>query len=302
MKLLGKLPPYLLTLVVGLAICWLALAPHPLPEGRLPLFPHADKIAHALMFGGFCAALYIDMWRSGNKANRICGFVAFVTSCAAGGAVEIVQYEMGLGRSADVMDFIADVIGAGIALVVCYLIFRNKTCVLPWGLRKKDRLDEVKKIYTEAFPPEERRPWHEVLTLLDKMGGPFAINLISLDGRVVGFISSWNLDDFVYIEHFAMKPSLRNRGLGARVLRHFCSGMKKPVVLEAEPAANGETAQRRISFYERNGFSAFKNFQYVQPPYAPGLPEVPLTLMSTSKEIDLKHVESQLHKDRKSVV
>lgn len=59
-KYLSRVCPGIFSSIVVIAILWLTLAPHPLPESDVPLFEHADKVVHALMFGGLVFALIID--------------------------------------------------------------------------------------------------------------------------------------------------------------------------------------------------------------------------------------------------
>lgn len=112
--LLDKLPPWTLTIVCFLAICWLTLAPHPLPDNDIPLFPGADKIAHAIMFGGFTLCIILDWnrrhgWPAAISKAEWC---APVFASAFGIATEFMQKEMNAGRSGDVWDLIADISGA----------------------------------------------------------------------------------------------------------------------------------------------------------------------------------------------
>lgn len=115
-KIFKEAPPFIFTIVVAGAICWLTLAPKPLPESDIPLFPNADKVAHALMFGTLCAFLMVDLMR-GNHHIRlaVAALVSILVSAAAGGAIELLQGAMHIGRSADIWDFVADSIGAVIA-------------------------------------------------------------------------------------------------------------------------------------------------------------------------------------------
>ncbi|MDE5814526.1 MAG: VanZ family protein [Muribaculaceae bacterium] len=113
-QLLDKLPPWTLTIVCFLAICWLTLAPHPLPDNDIPLFPGADKIVHAIMFGGFALCIILDWHRrhgwpvKGNKHDIIAACLA----SAFGLVTEILQNEMQAGRSGDGWDLVADIAGA----------------------------------------------------------------------------------------------------------------------------------------------------------------------------------------------
>jgi hypothetical protein len=51
------------------------------------------------------------------------------------------------------------------------------------------------------------------------------------------------------------------------------------MILEVEPPVD-DISRKRISFYERHGFRRNKYFNYRQPSYAYGLPEVEMELMS----------------------
>ncbi len=113
-RLLSKLPPWSLTVVVVAAILWLTLAPRPLGDEDIPWFPGADKIAHAIMFGGLALVILIDYershgWRRITLANA---YTAAVISSLAGAAVEMGQVMMGLGRSFEWNDILADALGA----------------------------------------------------------------------------------------------------------------------------------------------------------------------------------------------
>lgn len=298
-KIITKSPPYIYTLVITLAICWLTLVPPPLPDNDFELFAGADKIAHAIMFAALAAALYIDMQRRPNPLSKqICLICAFVFSALAGGVIELVQTAMDMGRSGDWLDFAADCIGAAAGSVLAWRFFapgngRFSCAVAPSSVN----LNRIERIYKGAFPPEEQRPWNDIVRMVDTAGSPFTLTVISLDDAPVGLLTSWSFDEFTYIEHFAIDPAMRGRNIGSRALRLFCRRSSKPVVLEVEPASLGHTAQRRISFYERMGFHSFPGFRYIQPPYAPGLPPVELMLMSNSRNVDLQLITNTLHSE-----
>lgn len=108
-----RLPAWLLTVLTVGAVLWLTLAPQPLPDNDIPLFPGADKLVHAAMFGGVTLVLWAD-WRMTRHRplavwqTALCAVIAI----ALGGAIEIAQGTMNLGRSADFADFVADTIGS----------------------------------------------------------------------------------------------------------------------------------------------------------------------------------------------
>lgn len=159
----------------------------------------------------------------------------------------------------------------------------------------------VKEIYFESFPAEERRDWADLTRLVDDSESPLNMSVIVPDGTIglkdaVGFITWWRLDGFVYVEHFAIGAGTRGGGLGSEAIKMFVAEMEAPVVLEVEPRGSNDMANRRIGFYERCGFIAHYDFEYIQPPYSPHLPSVPLVLMTTNAGLSLDYVASQLHR------
>lgn len=123
---LQKLPPWILSILCFIAICWLTLASKPLGDNDIPLFPGADKIAHAIMFGGFTLCIIIDSLRSKGWPEYPANIRIFLYApdlpCIMGIATEFLQEEMHAGRSLEVGDMIADISGAFLAAAVFFLI------------------------------------------------------------------------------------------------------------------------------------------------------------------------------------
>lgn len=123
-KTLLNLPPWILSVVCVAAILWLTLFPKPFGDMEPQLFPGADKVVHALMFGGLALCILIDIWRK-NSFNRL-SLKALVgtavISVGFGGLIEMVQYSMKLGRAGDIMDFAADTCGVITATLGWWLI------------------------------------------------------------------------------------------------------------------------------------------------------------------------------------
>lgn len=129
-KLLSHLPPYSVTLVVTALILYFTLVPSPLPEDVPTLFPHADKLIHAVMFWVFYTSLAFDRarrqprsefsWRLDHKWPSI----IMITTLAFGAAVEVGQWAIGVGRTADILDFAADAAGAVVAALTYKTINR----------------------------------------------------------------------------------------------------------------------------------------------------------------------------------
>lgn len=138
------------------------------------------------------------------------------------------------------------------------------------------RYIEAEALMESAFPATERRPADQQREYTEE-NMLFHPHIIWDNHAFIGILNYWILNGFVYIEHFAIVPELRKRGYGKRALRCLMADTTLPIVLEAEPPTD-ETSKRRIAFYEQQGFTLWER-EYIQPPYAPHLPEVPLKLM-----------------------
>lgn len=136
--------------------------------------------------------------------------------------------------------------------------------------------NEAWQLYEISFPKEERRR----LGVQEKIMGNTAYNfeVILEDGKILGFILWWGFRDMVFVEHFATNPELRGQGYGKTILQEFLNRGKRPVILEVELPEPG-IKQRRITFYERLGFT-LNTHHYVQPPMQKGCGAIPLYLMS----------------------
>lgn len=113
---------WLLTIVALLTFAWLTLAPDPIPgEESLTLFEGADKVVHMLMLWGVTCAVVFDYKRATRPFPRVLTLknyvVIFVSMAVLGVCDEMLQTAMGIGRSGDVLDFVADMVGVSIALL-----------------------------------------------------------------------------------------------------------------------------------------------------------------------------------------
>lgn len=109
-----SLPPWIVTAIVLAAILWLTLAPHPVGDVEVPLFPGADKLAHALMFGGLAFVACLD-WCRVRSWRSLSGWLITlfaVASALIGIGIEYLQSAMHLGRAFEVADMVADASGA----------------------------------------------------------------------------------------------------------------------------------------------------------------------------------------------
>ena len=149
---------------------------------------------------------------------------------------------------------------------------------------KKMTLSDFDRVFSEIeknFIVDERRDRKDALRLFKE--GKYGAYLAFEKNTNVGFITVWELGDFIYAEHFVIYESFRNKGYGAKVLLELQRIFPK-IILEAEPPF-GEIQKRRLSFYKRCGFAENEK-PYMQPAFREGGNEVPLVIMSYPSPLD----------------
>ena len=138
-------------------------------------------------------------------------------------------------------------------------------------------LNQLFSLYTEAFPPEERRETHQLIYLIENQS-KMHFNSIEKAGELYGLLVYWDFDSFRYLEHFAVFPEKRNEKIGEQVLNYAAQHIKGLRIFEVEPAVN-EMTVRRINYYRRNGYEILER-DYIQPSYRQDSEEgVPLWIM-----------------------
>lgn len=85
----------------------------------------------------------------------------------------------------------------------------------------------MENLLIAAFPPEEYRELKELREYTDRTGN-FYNNIIFDNETPVGFITYWDFNDFYYVEHFAIDPTLRNGGYGKKTLDYLCKNWIAP--------------------------------------------------------------------------
>jgi ribosomal protein S18 acetylase RimI-like enzyme len=147
---------------------------------------------------------------------------------------------------------------------------------------------EVSLLYEQAFPVEERRNLSAQQELLRT--GALQLQVILVEDVFAGFVFSWLLTDFIFIEHFAIATEQRGGGIGSMVMSLLFSTYPR-IVLEVEPPFSSD-AERRIRFYEGLGFQSYP-YIYRQPSYLAGGAPLHMLLMQTGMASD-EHTFSQI--------
>lgn len=143
---------------------------------------------------------------------------------------------------------------------------------------EKEEFDAVFSIMERSFPLEEFRPYDAQTALLSDSA--YTIYVAKEKGKILGFAAVWDLENWLFLEHLAVEPACRDRGIGAELL-HFLA--EKQCCLEVEPPVT-ELTRRRVGFYQRNGFF-LNDYPYVQPSLGDGRSPVPLHIMTTGNTV-----------------
>lgn len=141
----------------------------------------------------------------------------------------------------------------------------------------RELFTQLFEIMEYSFPRDERRDFEDHFAEFTKP--PFRSLVWEENGSIAGFMNYWQLNGFVYLEHFAVAKELRGHGLGSKLMEKLREVTNCPIVLEVEPPELSEAAAHRISFYKRLGFH-LNEYEYYQPPYHKGEKPVRLMIMS----------------------
>ena len=134
----------------------------------------------------------------------------------------------------------------------------------------------VENLLISSFPADERRDVELQRQYADHHL-KFTVYAVCEAEKFVGFFTLWNLEEFSFIEHFAVLPSLSGKGYGTRILQYIKEIVKHPLLLEIEIPVT-KFQQLRQLFYEKNEFSKL-DLPYFQPPYRAGGECIPMHLM-----------------------
>ena len=143
---------------------------------------------------------------------------------------------------------------------------------------EKEEFNAVFSIMEQSFPLEEYRPYTAQKALLEKPA--YTVYVAKEEGKILGFAAVWELGEWLFLEHLAVDPDHRDRGIGAELLAFL--GQKR-CCLEVE-LPETDLAHHRIGFYQRNGFF-LNGYPYVQPSLGEGRSPVPLSIMTSGSAI-----------------
>ena len=133
-------------------------------------------------------------------------------------------------------------------------------------------------LYEISFPFHEHREALSQSRILCQ--STYHFDVVSDDKEFVGEALYWEIGDFLYIEHFCVLPSMRNKRYGQKILEVL---QTKPLILEIDPPVD-EISRRRQGFYERCGFVE-NPYLHIHPPYHKDCSGHELVVMSSPKKL-----------------
>ena len=116
-------------------------------------------------------------------------------------------------------------------------------------------LEDIKQLYMDAFPFDERIPFY----IMVSVGNDRGVEFLSIydDDTWLGFIHTLVGEKLSYIFYFAIDGSLRQSGYGSKIIREY-KKMHPKLSLAIEPieedSDNIKQRKKRLAFYKKNGF------------------------------------------------
>lgn len=132
-------------------------------------------------------------------------------------------------------------------------------------------------LYENSFPIYEQRTIEQEELAFNSEN--YSLDIYEHENKFIGFISYWEFETYIYIEHFAINDTLRGEGYGSRVLNSFIEEMTKQIILEIDPVTDEKTAAR-LRFYQKCGFYENQH-RHTHPPYRDGYTPHLLTILTT---------------------
>ena len=116
-------------------------------------------------------------------------------------------------------------------------------------------LEDIKQLYMDAFPFDERIPFY----IMVSVGNDRGVEFLSIydDDTWLGFIHTLVGEKLSYIFYFAIDGGLRHSGYGSKIIREY-EKIHPKLSLAIEPieedSDNIKQRKKRLAFYEKNGF------------------------------------------------
>ncbi|MBD8390308.1 GNAT family N-acetyltransferase [Dysgonomonas sp. BGC7] len=152
-------------------------------------------------------------------------------------------------------------------------------------------------VYKSSFPVFEQRS-QEQQSAAFKNNSYCLVALVKGD-KLASFISYWEFDDYIYIEHLAVNSELRGQNIGSFTLSKFAQNNRKILLLEIDPLVD-EVSKRRLCFYKKLGYKV-NPYHHHHPAYRQGYDSHELLVLSLS-EVLSENMYNRFYSDLVQVV
>lgn len=156
----------------------------------------------------------------------------------------------------------------------------------------QENKEKIYNSYCSSFPEDERRNEKDFWDLFNNPNAE--ILSIFNEENFIGYLIIWKFPLFIFIEHFEVFEEFRGQKLGSKILKALYKKHQN-IILETEPATLSQIAERRVEFYQRNGYSILKK-DYIQPKYSEEKNDLELWLMGTFTPENLEQSISEIYK------
>jgi len=143
-------------------------------------------------------------------------------------------------------------------------------------------------LYESSFPTIEKRILKSQEKLFENKS--FHLDTYYKEDSFIGFISYWEFEGYIYLEHFAINDLLRSKGYGKKVLSNLIQNTDKIILLEIDPIVD-EVSQNRLYFYESLGF-IMNDFDYRVQSYQNKAKLYELIIMSYGRRISQMELDT----------
>lgn len=144
--------------------------------------------------------------------------------------------------------------------------------------------EAFERLYAVSFPVFEQRTREQQETAFRHAN--YHLKGYEEDDTFIGFISYWEFDDYLYIEHFAINTEIRGKGYGSNLLCAFIRSTDKIVLLEIDPIVDS-VSEARLRFYKKCGFHENPHL-HKHPAYLDGYQPHSLIVLTTERQISEK--------------
>lgn len=122
---------------------------------------------------------------------------------------------------------------------------------------KPQYLRRLKRLYKQAFPWYERKPW-PLLIRTAAQGQAELLAVVREDHTFCGLAVCLLWQDLAFLDYLAVEPALRSHGVGAQIIPLLLQRYpKRRLLLESErpgaPFTNLADCRRRLAFYQKCG-------------------------------------------------